>query len=167
MELENYIIRPAVKEDCLTIQLLIQELAEYEKMPEGPTLTIKDLERDGFGDRPFFEAFVAATKDSGQVVGFALYFFVYSTWQGKALFLEDIYVQPQHRKQGIGRSFFKHIAQTAVKENCQRINFQVLDWNKPSIDFYKSLGAVDLTNDEGWHCFRLWRPQIEQLAQMQ
>ena len=148
------------------------------------------LEEDGFGSRAFFESFVAVAKETGEIVGYALYFFVYSTWQGKSLYLEDVYVQPAHRKRGIGSAFFHSLAQViafhqrdfrrmrlkclspvglvlkaALKEDCQLLNFSVLNWNQPSIDFYKSLGAVDLTGEEGWHSFRLHRPQIEKLAQ--
>ncbi|XP_046457044.1 thialysine N-epsilon-acetyltransferase-like isoform X2 [Daphnia pulex] len=134
-------------------------------MPDGPQIDSKALEQDGFGVRPFFEAFVASEKDSNQIVGFALYFFTYSTWQGKSLYMEDIYVQPQHRRKGVGLSLFRSVSQAALTEDCVRLNFSVLNWNLPSIEFYKSLGALDLTEKEGWHCFRMNRCEMEQLAQ--
>ncbi|XP_032784282.1 thialysine N-epsilon-acetyltransferase isoform X3 [Daphnia magna] len=137
-----------------------------EWSPTGPKnlLTIA-LEQDGFGTRPFFEAFVAVEKESNQIIGFALYFFTYSTWQGKSLYMEDIYVQLQHRRKGVGLSLLRSVSQVALSENCVRLNFSVLNWNSPSIEFYKSLGASDLTEKEGWHCFRMNRAEIEQLAQ--
>ncbi|XP_032784278.1 thialysine N-epsilon-acetyltransferase isoform X1 [Daphnia magna] len=165
MDHDKYAVRKAIKEDCESIQRLIQELADYEKMPNGPQLDPKTLEQDGFGTRPFFEAFVAVEKESNQIIGFALYFFTYSTWQGKSLYMEDIYVQLQHRRKGVGLSLLRSVSQVALSENCVRLNFSVLNWNSPSIEFYKSLGASDLTEKEGWHCFRMNRAEIEQLAQ--
>jgi len=135
-------------------------------MPDGPKIDVNVLEQDGFGSRPFFESFVAVAKESDEVVGYALYFYTYSTWQGKSLYLEDVYVQPLHRRKGVGLSFFQIVSTAAIQENCSRLNFSVLNWNKPSIDFYKSLGAVDLTSEEGWHSFRLNREFIEKLAQL-
>jgi len=166
MELEHYSVRKATKDDCGAIHQLIQELADYEKMPDGPKIDVKTLEQDGFGSRPFFESFVAVDKESNQIIGYALYFYTYSTWEGKSLYLEDVYVQPLHRSKGVGLLFFRVVSQAAVQENCSRLNFSVLNWNKPSIDFYKSLGAVDLTKEEGWHSFRLTREFIEILAQL-
>lgn len=145
---------------------------------------ITALQRDGFGDRTFFESFVAVNKDTHRIVAYSLYFFTYSTWQGKSLYMEDIYVQPEHRRKGIGLSLLRLMSQVsatlkwqeisyspgkflqvACEQNCQRFNFSVLNWNKPSIEFYKSLGANDLTAKEGWHSFRINRAEIERLAQ--
>nr|CAH0108026.1 unnamed protein product [Daphnia galeata] len=162
--MNRFTIRKAIKEDCESIHRLIQELADYEKMPNGPQLDVKALEKDGFGIRPFFEAFVAYSNELNQIVGFALYFFTYSTWQGKSLYMEDIYVQPQQRRKGVGLSLLRSVSQAALAENCLRLNFSVLNWNLPSIEFYKSLGALNLTEKEGWHCFRMNRCEMEQLA---
>jgi len=107
MEVKNYEIRKAVIEDCGAIHRLIQELANYEKIPDGPKINVQVLERDGFGSRPVFECFVAVAKESNELIGYALYFYTYSAWEGKCLYLEDIYVQSLHRGKKIGLSFFQ------------------------------------------------------------
>src|SRR5690348_6861343 len=100
-------IREGIVEDCIAIEDMIKELAVYEKMPTGPQIDYKTLERDGFGDEKLFTTFVAEMMDSRQLVGYALFFNKYSTWNGKCLFMEDIYVKPEFRRLGIGDSLFK------------------------------------------------------------
>lgn len=99
------------------------------------------------------------------VVGFVLFSYIYSTWLGKSIWMEDLFVKPDFRSMGIGLSLWKRVAQVALQEDCCRIDFYVLDWNQKSIDFYKSKGALDLTSSEGWHYFRLNRNHIENLSQ--
>jgi len=155
-------IRNAVKEDCKTIRVLIQELADYEKMPDGPKISAETLEADGFGDQAFFRCLVAEVE--GKLVGFSLYYFTYSTWEGKQVYMEDLYVQPQYRGAGIGSKLWKGVVQHSLDIGCSRCNFSVLDWNLPSIEYYKRQGAVDLSEKEGWKCFRMTKQVMEQFV---
>jgi len=166
MELEDYVIRKAAIEDCGVLHKLIQELADYEQDPTGPKISVKILERDGFGSRPAFGCFVAAVKESNEVIGYAMHFNTYSAWEGKGLYLQDIYVQPLHRKKSIGLAFFRLLSKLGVEEDCSMVNFTCLHWNQPSINFYQSLGAYNLTEKAGRHCFRLERQFMDKLAQL-
>jgi len=152
-DLSKLIIREGKKDDCQQIRVLIQELADYEKTPDGPKITADTLVKDGFGDRQFFHTYVAELDS--KLVGFSLYFYAYSTWEGKAIYMEDIYVQPDFRGKGIGTKLWKKVVGTGLEEGCTRCNFQVLDWNKPSIDYYKRQGATDISESEGWLAFRM------------
>jgi len=134
-------IRPATPDDIPLILAFIRELAEYERAPEQAIAKPEDLLRDGWGPEPKFRVVIAEWQ--GAPAGFALFFYNYSTWQGRAgIYLEDLFVRPEFRGKGIGKALLVHLAQVAVRENCGRFQWQVLDWNTPSIDFYKSLGAV-------------------------
>ena len=134
------VLRAATRDDVPAIRHLIRDLAEYEKEPESAVVSEADLLRDGFGDRPLFRVVMA--EWDGEVVGFAFYFFNYSTWQGRpGLYLEDLFVKPSHRGHGIGKALLVHLAGVALSENCGRFVWQVLDWNEPAIGFYESLGA--------------------------
>lgn len=154
-------IRTAERGDVALILQFIRELAEYEREPQAATATEQDLLRDGWGPEPKFRCIIAERE--GEPVGFALYFFNYSTWQGRpGLYVEDVFVRPDHRGRGIGKALFKHLAQTAVRENCGRFQWQVLDWNQPAIDFYKSLGAQFMTE---WLTVRLEGDALIRLAE--
>jgi GNAT superfamily N-acetyltransferase len=134
-------IRPAMPNQIPEILKLIRELAEYEKLADHVVVTAEDLLRDGFSEQPFFHVLMA--EWGGEPAGYALYFFNYSTFRGRpGLFLEDLFVRPQFRKKGIGKALLIHLAKIAVEKKCARFEWQVLDWNTPSIEFYKSLGAV-------------------------
>jgi GNAT superfamily N-acetyltransferase len=153
-------IRPAEAADVPLILSLVRELAEYERQPHAVCATEADLLRDGFGPRPHFYCIIAEWE--GQPAGFALYFYNYSTWEGRpGIYLEDLYVRPAFRKRGIGRSLFVWLARLAVKENLGRIVWQVLDWNQSAIDFYQSLGAAPAS---GWTAMRLSRAAILNLS---
>ena len=153
-------IRETTIEDIPLILQFIHDLAEYEKEPQSAVATAEDLKRDGFSSSPLFRVLIA--EWSGEPAGFALYFFHYSTWRGKpTLFLEDLFVQPRFRKKGIGKALLIHLAKIAVKENCARFEWQVLDWNTPSIDFYKSLGAVVMKE---WLTMRVADEALTKLA---
>lgn len=134
-------IREAAAADVAVILRLIHGLAEYERAEPGAvTVTEADLLRDGFGDHPRFHVVLAEWE--GNAVGFAFYFFNYSTWQGRCgLYLEDLFVVPEFRGWGIGKALLVHLARIAVTRDCGRYQWQVLDWNQPAIEFYESMGA--------------------------
>ncbi|ALI99077.1 GNAT family N-acetyltransferase [Rufibacter tibetensis] len=133
-------IRKGTEADLTGVHALIVELAVYEKAPDEVTNSIEDMRRDGFGAQPIFEFFVAESPEEG-IVGIALYYTAYSTWKGKMLFLEDIVVTERLRRKGIGRLLFHAVAKAAKEENYKRMKWQVLDWNEPAINFYRSIGA--------------------------
>jgi len=133
-------LRWATREDVPTILRFIRELATYEREPDSVVATEEDLLRDGFGERPFFHTILA--EWNGEPAGFAFYFFQYSTWTGSpVLYLEDLFVMPGHRKRGIGKELMRALAEEAVRANCKRFQWAVLDWNEHAIRFYESLGA--------------------------
>ncbi len=133
-------LRPAVRADVPLILSLIRELATYERAPGAVLATEASLERDGFSERPLFQATIAEWNSTP--VGFAFWFFAYSTWRGQpTLYLEDLFVRPEARGRGIGKEMMHFLARTALDTGCGRLVWQVLDWNTPSIEFYGSLGA--------------------------
>ncbi|MGD0893421.1 MAG: GNAT family N-acetyltransferase [Terracidiphilus sp.] len=133
-------IRPAVPADVPLILHFIRALATYEREPDAVTATEEGLLRDGFGPNPFYACLIAELD--GQPAGFALYFFNYSTWMGRpGLYLEDIFVSVELRGKGIGKALLQRVAAVAVEMNCPRLQWEVLDWNTPAIDFYRAMGA--------------------------
>ena len=133
-------IRNAEAPDVPVILGLIRGLAEYERAPDAVTATEEDLLRDGFGEHPMFHVVLA--EWDGTAVGYAFYFFNYSTWEGRpALYLEDLFVAPEFRGWGIGKALLVHLARIAVEKGCGRYQWQVLDWNEPAIRFYESMGG--------------------------
>jgi GNAT superfamily N-acetyltransferase len=134
-------IRAANVKDVPLLATMILELAEYEHLAHEAAVTAESLARDGFGPHPKFRAIIAELD--GQPAGYAVFFEFYSTFQGRAgLFLDDIYVRPNLRKQGIGQALLSHVAGIAWNENYFCVRWEVLDWNKPAIDFYNRLGAI-------------------------
>lgn len=153
-------IRPASPSDIPDILAFIRELAEYEREPASAIATPEDLLRDGFGPAPRFHCLIA--EWSSQPVGFALYFYNYSTWRGHAgIYLEDLFVRPAFRGKGIGKALFAAVAAIAVEGGCPRLEWAVLNWNTPAIDFYRSLGATPLSE---WTSMRLSGPPLAALA---
>ncbi len=132
-------LRTAKPEDTAAILGLIKELAAYEREPDAVINTVDLLHDNLFVDR-HCHALVWENEDAG-VVGFALYYFGYSTWKGKTLYLEDLYVKPEFRKFGIGRQLFEAIVEIAKEKNVKRMDWQVLEWNTAAIDFYEKFGA--------------------------
>ncbi len=132
-------IREATEKDCEFILQMIHDLAEYEKAPEEVEITAEQLKKDGFSNNPLYKALITEIDD--KPVGMALYYNRYSTWKGRNLYLEDFYVMPEYRGHGLGIMMMKKLAQIAVKTKCYRFEWQCLDWNEPSLKFYKSLGA--------------------------
>lgn len=120
------------------VHSLIVELAIFEKEPLAVTNTAVQMEQDY--DNGLFD-FIVSINDAKKVIGFALYYWRYSTWKGKSFYLEDFYVQEKYRSKGIGKELFEECLEIAKKENCNQMNWQVLDWNKRAISFYKSLKA--------------------------
>jgi GNAT superfamily N-acetyltransferase len=136
-------IRPATIKDAALLAAMILELAQYEKLDHEAAVTAESIARDGFGPHPKFRAIVAEVD--GKAAGYAVFFEFYSTFQGRAgLFLEDLYVRPPLRKQGIGQGLLNYVARIAWEEDYFCMRWEVLDWNKPAIDFYQRLGAVFL-----------------------
>lgn len=153
-------IRSAKVNDVGLILQFIRDLAEYEREPQSVTATEADLVRDGFGADPKFRVVIA--EWDGKPAGFALFFYNYSTWQGRpGLYLEDLFVRPEFRGNGIGKTLLVHLARLAVQENCGRFQWQVLDWNIPSIRFYESLGAKAMKE---WLTMRVEGEAIKRLA---
>jgi GNAT superfamily N-acetyltransferase len=146
-------IREATPDDAPLILKFVQELAEYERAPDAVKIGTAELLRDGFpadGGERYFECLIA--EEDGRPAGMALFFPVYSTWRGRSLHLEDLFVRPQFRGHGIGKALLTRVAAAAVDRGCRLLFWHVLDWNAPAIDFYRSLGAVPL---EEWRRMRL------------
>ena len=141
----NINIRKASDGDFPSILLLIKELAAFEKASEKVTNTV-DLMRE---EKDLFHCFVAETE-TGEIVGMALYFFAYYTWVGKSIYLDDIYVKEEFRKNKIGTALLRKLFEVARSENCRRVRWQVLDWNQPAIQMYKKSGAE--IDDEWLNC---------------
>jgi GNAT superfamily N-acetyltransferase len=133
------IIRKADKADMPGALALIKELAEYERAAHEVIVTVADLQRDGFGDQPLFGCFVA--EKEGKIIGISIYYWRYSTWKGKRLYLEDIVVSENERGKGAGKLLFDRTMQEAVNEDCSGMMWQVLDWNKPALNFYAKYNA--------------------------
>jgi len=135
----NFTVRECKKEDLPEALDLIRELATYEKAHEVVDLSLEQFQIDGFGEQPLFSMYVAV--QSSKVMGIALFYYRYSTWKGKTLFLEDIVVKRNQRGKGIGKALFDKVIERTKKENCHRMSWQVLHWNEPAINFYKKYGA--------------------------
>jgi GNAT superfamily N-acetyltransferase len=154
------IIRAATIEDIPEILALIRELAAYERDPLAVVATEDDLLREGFGTSPRFYTLMAEV--SGEIAGFALYFFNFSTWKGRSgIHLEDLFVRPQFRGLGIGKKLLSAVAEAAIQNGCGRLQWDVLDWNQTAIDFYEGLGAKFLTE---WRIMRVSDGDLAALA---
>ncbi len=153
-------IRAATPDDVPTIARLIRALAEYERLSHRVELDEGRLREHLFGPRPYVEVLLA--EDAGTVVGFALYFFNYSTFLTRpGLYLEDLFVEPGHRGRGHGKALFRALARRAVEQGCGRLEWSVLNWNEPAIGFYRALGAEAM--DE-WTVYRLSGEPLQRLA---
>lgn len=137
-------IRKATKNDMPQVLELIQELAVFEKEPDAVVVTVDDLVRDGFSENPLFQCFVAEVD--GEIIGMALYYYRYSTWKGKTIHLEDLIVKESKRGTGAGFALYKEIIKQGKAENVRRIEWNVLDWNTPAINFYEKSGAKVLND---------------------
>lgn len=154
-------IRPATESDVPQILAFIHALATYEREPDAVIATEEGLLRDGFGPSPYYRCLIADLD--GCPAGFALYFFNYSTWMGRpGIYLEDLFVPTEFRGLGIGKALLKKVAAIAVEKDCRRLQWEVLDWNTPAIDFYRAMGAEFL--DE-WRNVRVSGEALLRLAQ--
>jgi GNAT superfamily N-acetyltransferase len=153
-------IRAATPADVPRILELITALAIYEKEPDAVVATEQDLHTALFDDKARVHAVLCDIGDTN--VGFALYFYNFSTWRGKhGIFLEDLFVEPEHRGKGAGLALLKYLAKKAVSEGCERFEWNVLDWNTPSIEFYESVGAVAMSE---WIGYRLSGTALTEFA---
>lgn len=151
--------RKAEKKDMPAVLGFIRELAEFHKAPAEVTLTVDQLERDGFGERPVFEALLA--EEDGEALGMAFYYFSYSTWKGLCVHLEDIVIREKCRGRGIGKALMAGVARRALEMSAKRIQWQVFTWNTRAIEFYRRLGAA--VGDDWVNC-RLSEKQISEMA---
>ncbi|MEV4993841.1 GNAT family N-acetyltransferase [Streptomyces niveus] len=154
-------IRTATAADVPVIHAMIRELAAYEKAPDEARATEEQLREALFGERPAAYAHIAET-DEGAVAGFALWFLNFSTWRGvHGIYLEDLYVRPELRGGGHGKALLTELARICVERGYERLEWSVLDWNEPSIQFYRALGARP---QDGWTVFRLTDGELARLG---
>lgn len=148
-------IREGKAEDIPAIFALINELALYEKAPQEVTTTVEQMYEDGFGEKAIYKFIVAELNN--EIVGMALYYWKYSTWKGKGIYLDDIVVTEKHRRKGIGKLLMDEIIQIAAKEKANKLEWQVLNWNEPAINFYKK---YNVEFDDEWINCKLTREKI-------
>ena len=148
-------IRKALKEDMVAVHALITELAVYEREPDAVIISVEDLKHHGFREQRF-DCFVAEHEKLG-ICGMALYYSRYSTWKGPTLHLEDLYVKPEFRRSGLGKELFDKVVDEASEQNAGRMEWTVLEWNEPALNFYKKYNA---TLDPEWHLGTLTREQL-------
>jgi GNAT superfamily N-acetyltransferase len=154
------LIRAATPADIPQILSFIRGLAAFEREPDAVLATEDQLLADGFGPNPYFYCLIA--EHAGHPAGFAFYFFNYSTWLGRpGLYLEDLYVEPEFRSLGIGKALLKRVAAIAIEKGCPRMQWEVLDWNTPAIEFYRSVDAEFM--DE-WRNVRITGVALTRLA---
>lgn len=157
----DIVVRPAVEADAASIFGFIIELAEYEHAREAVVTDVEGIRRTLFADDP--RAYALMAEVDGQAAGYAVYFYNYSTWLGQyGIYLEDIYVTPACRGRGAGKALLKRVARIAVENNCGRYEWSVLNWNRPAIEFYESVGARP--QDE-WTTYRLTGEALKRLAE--
>lgn len=158
-------VRPATPEDVSQLHAMIIELAEYERAVDQVTATEEDLMQALFGSGPHFvpSLFAHVVDGDGELAGMAIWFLNYSTWDGRhGIYLEDLYVRPHHRGQGVGTSLMRTLAQICYERGYSRFQWWVLDWNTPAIEVYRAMGAIAM--DE-WTVYRLNGSALENLAQ--
>lgn len=154
----NINVRKAEKKDVPEIFRLIKELALYEKAPDEVKVSEQELERDGFGPDAVYKAFVA--EGDGKIIGMALYYIKYSTWKGRCVYLEDLIVSMEYRRYGIGAKLFEEVVKACKQLGVRKMDWQVLDWNEPAINFYKKYNAA--LSDE-WLNGSLYEKQLKEI----
>lgn len=159
--MSDFIIREAVREDAPQILEFIKDLAAYEKMSDDVVATVEDIEHTVFAEQPKAHCLIA--EYDGQSAGFALYFYSYSTFLGKhGIYLEDLFVKPDFRGKRIGLGLLKYLSKVAVDNDCKRLDWSVLDWNEPAINFYDSIGAKP---QKEWLGYRLTGESLSSFAE--
>ncbi|XP_005099202.1 diamine acetyltransferase 2-like [Aplysia californica] len=163
MAQSSFLLRQAKPEDCDEIMRLIVELADFGKMAHLVHITADTLRKDMFAEKSLCSSIVAelAGSEPRQLIGYSLFFPIYSTLDGMSMYLEDIYVTPSQRGQGLGKKMLLHVTKAAFDLNCQRLHLAVLNWNKFAKDFYIRCGLIDVTETEDWHLMRMKRKEIE------
>jgi GNAT superfamily N-acetyltransferase len=156
-----YTIREGKKEDLPRILELVHELAVYEKAPNEVINTVAMMEEDGFGKNPVFGFFVAVKDNNSEIIGASIYYYRYSTWKGKRLYLEDLIVTESERGNGAGKLLFDRTLLKTLEDKCSGMTWQVLDWNTPAINFYNKYGA---NLDAGWINCNLQEDQIKKIT---
>lgn len=156
------IIRRGLQQDMPAVLELITELAVFEKEPHAVEVTVQDLERDGFGPQPLFETFIAELN--GNIIGMALFYYRYSTWKGKTIHLEDLIVKEEHRGTGAGSKLYAAVMQYAKDQGLRRVEWAVLDWNTPAINFYEKSGARVFTD---WRVAQMDEQALQQFTLQQ
>lgn len=160
--IDNFVIRKATADDCGLILKFIRDLADYEKLAHEVVATEADIQKHLFGGIPRGEVLIGEFED--RPAGFALFFHNFSTFVGRpGIYLEDLFVDPMFRGKGFGKSLLTCLAKIAVERECGRLEWSVLDWNQPAIDFYHSLGAKSM---EGWTINRVSGDSLTTMAQM-
>ncbi len=154
-------IRPGTINDVALLRTLIRELAEYEKELDKVLTTEADLARDGFGPQPKFRVLFAYWDE--EPAGYALFFDFYSTWRGRQMFLEDLFVREAYRGRKLGKALLAAVARIAASENCHALRWEVLDWNQSAIEFYEALGAEFR---DAWRSVVLRDDQLRRLAEL-
>ena len=152
----NFIIRKGEKKDMPSVLDLINELAVFEKEPDAVKITVNDLLENGFKEDPEFHIFVAQANEN--IVGMALFYNRFSTWDGPSLHLEDLIVTKKYRSKGVGKALYDKVLEFGLKSGKKRVEWVVLDWNTRAIEFYKSTGA---TMFEEWNICQMWEKDIE------
>ena len=152
----NALIRKAEKKDSLAILNLIKELALFEKEPESVKLKLSDIENDGFGTKPLFECIVAEINN--RIIGMAIYYPRYSTWNGPTIHLEDLIVSEQYKGKGIGTQLYSNFIKMAFNSGVKMVEWNVLDWNSTAINFYKKSGAKVL---DDWRSVQMHRSEMK------
>ncbi|CAG2227565.1 SAT [Mytilus edulis] len=151
--MENYTIRRMLPGDCTDILSAIKELAKALKAEEQVVIKEEILLSDGFGENRLFECFVAEYDDA--IVGYVLYCTMYSSWVGKKAFMEDLYVKPKHQRHGVGTRLWRTAVKEALKDGCNQMEWGACSWNTSAIEFYKRKGAINITDIEQFHTYRL------------
>jgi GNAT superfamily N-acetyltransferase len=155
-------VRPGTINDVPSMLELVKELADYERAPHEVTNTVELMKKDGFGSNPIFGSFVAENSQ-GVIVGISIYYWRYSTWKGKRLYLEDIVVTEKERGHGVGKLLFDRTMQHALDEDCSGMMWQVLDWNEPALNFYEKYNSK---LDGEWVNCSLEREQIKSILRV-
>lgn len=164
----KYVIRKATEKDVDDIMVMVVKLAEYEKKLDECDLTAETFCKDGFSDDPAFNCLVAESRSNStgvvELVGYALFYYIYSSVKGRNVYLEDLYVKEPYRKHGIGKDLMKNVAKIAVEKGCSQYRFACLGWNSNALKFYKSVGARDMTGIEDCHLMSFERKQMQDFA---